>query len=159
MLELWIMRHGEAVSPEEASSDAERSLTDFGRRQVAGLARWLQGRIELPEQIWHSPLRRARQTATVVAEELGIVDRLREVRVMSPGMSAERLLRELSAIPATPILCVGHQPDVGRCVSELIGGGRFDIPPGFCACVAFRGPLAVGAGSVQWVADPNWFGG
>ncbi len=158
MLEVWIMRHGEAVDPDRATSDAERALTDVGRQQVAGLARWLKERTAAPERYLHSSLTRARQTAALVAEEFQSADLLQTSPAMSPGMTAERLLQELAATTWTRVLCVGHQPDISRCVSALIGGGRFSVPPGFCAAITFNGPLLPGAGSLLWVSDPEWFG-
>lgn len=158
VLEVWIMRHGEAADPDQAASDAERALTELGRRQVAGLARWLMARTAPPERILHSSLKRARQTANIFAEEFQSADLLQESPTMSPGMTAQRLLQELAATTDSRVLCVGHQPDIGRCVAEMISGGRFTIPPGFCAAVTFSGPIAVGAGSLQWVCHPDWFG-
>ncbi|MDX1965792.1 MAG: phosphohistidine phosphatase SixA [Planctomycetaceae bacterium] len=158
MLEVWIMRHGEAADPDQAASDAERPLTELGRRQVGGLARWLMARTAPPERILHSALKRARQTANLFADELQALDLLQESAVMAPGMTAQRLLQELAATADSRVLCVGHQPDIGRCVAEMIGGGRFTIAPGFCAAITFRGPIVVGAGSLQWVCDPDWFG-
>lgn len=157
VLEVWIMRHGEAADPDQAASDAERALTELGRRQVASLARWLMARTAPPDRILHSSLKRARQTANIFADELQALELLRESAAMAPGMTAQRLLQELAGTTDSRVLCVGHQPDIGRCVGEMIGGGRFTIPPGFCAAVTFSGPIAVGAGSLQWVCDPDWF--
>ena len=154
-LELWLMRHGEAADPDAFGSDHERALTERGRRQVRELGLWLAARIAPPEVIWHSPLRRARETAKVMAEEFAT--EALEQPVLAPGMRAESLLAELAARSVSRALCVGHQPDIGRALSELIGGGRMSIAPGTCAAVAFRGPIIACAGSLRWFADAAWF--
>ncbi len=157
MLEVWIMRHGEAVDPEQAASDFERQLTMNGRRQVAALSAWLKGHSPAPERILHSPLVRARQTAREFAQASGLAERVEEADCLAPGMSAERLLQVLSRRTDARVLCIGHQPDIGRCVSEMIGGGRFDISPGFCAAVLFQAAVLPGAGKLLWAATPDWF--
>lgn len=158
MLELWLMRHGEAVDPDEAPRDELRPLTPRGTAQVEGLGRWLRERVAPLDAVWHSPLTRARQTATLMAREFGVLDRLTETPLMAPGMAAERLLAELAARPLERVLCVGHQPDIGQAVSALLGGGRCEIPPGFCAALRFPSRLQMGSGQLLWVTDPNWFG-
>ncbi|OYW11389.1 MAG: phosphohistidine phosphatase SixA [Planctomycetales bacterium 12-60-4] len=158
MLEVWIMRHGEAVDPDQATVDSERQLTTTGRQQVGGLARWLREHAGTPERYLHSPLVRARQTAAVFADEYVRPDQLQLFPSLAPGMNSERLLSALATTTWSTVLCVGHQPDIGRCVSEMIGGGRFVIPPGFCAAITFSGPVVGGAGSLKWVTNPEWFG-
>lgn len=157
MLELWIMRHGEAADP-GSSSDFDRPLTERGRQQVSSFASWLSARNPPPEQILHSPLCRARQTAQQFATGWRGSIPVTELPVLSPGMSAERLLGHFARSVNQRVLCIGHQPDIGRCVSEMIGGGRCSVAPGFCAAIEFRSQIVPGAGALLWIADPNWFG-
>lgn len=154
-LELWLMRHGEAAGADAAGSDAERPLTERGRRQVQQIACWLAERTPAPEVVWHSPLKRARQTAELIATEFAI--RAEEQPVLAPGMDAAALLSALTMRNIERAVCVGHQPDVGQVLQELIGGGRIRIPPGVCAAVVFSGPIVVGAGALRWLTDPLLF--
>lgn len=87
-MQLWVARHGEAVDPDEAATDFDRTLSDRGRRQVGELARWLATRTVLPELIWHSPLVRARQTAQAFAAEWPVEIPLEESPAMAPACAA-----------------------------------------------------------------------
>jgi len=72
----YLVRHGESVFNVESrvQGQADVSLSDLGRRQAGGLAAWARS---LPgdatiDEIWSSPLARARETATAMAAALGL---------------------------------------------------------------------------------------
>jgi phosphohistidine phosphatase len=156
-LQLWLGRHGEAVDPDAAATDFDRALTPFGRAQVSQLARWLLTREEAPELILHSPLVRARQTAEVIAGEMKHGAVVMEESLLAPGFSTPSLLRRLKNAGVERVVCIGHQPDIGRSLSEMTGGVRAAIPPGTLASIEFQGLTEVGAGTLRWLADPFWF--
>lgn len=157
-MKLWLARHGEAADPDRATSDHERQLTDLGRRQVSQLTRWLLEREESPELILHSPLVRARQTAEVIAGEVRDRPVVMEERLLAPGIQTASLLRRLGDSGASRIVCVGHQPDMSRCLADMLGGGRHLYSPGTIAGIEFGGTIAPGAGGLRWLLDPFWFG-
>ena len=158
MLTLWLSRHGEAVDPDGASSDFDRALTPAGRRRLSSFMQWMLSRQQPPELILHSPLVRARQTAEVLAEEIGADQvALRVENLLAPGINVESLLKQLARTTHERILCVGHQPDMSRCVAELIGGGQILFSPGSTACVEFPGPILRHGAALRWMADPRWF--
>lgn len=153
-LELWLMRHGEAEDADRAGSDAERGLTERGRRQCAAVGRWLAERAEPPQLILHSPLKRARQTAEVLANGVA----LQEEPELGPGMRSERLLGLLNGLGLTRVVCVGHQPDIGECLKACSESHRVQIPPGTLAVVTFSTTIAtVGGGVLRGLLDPRWF--
>ena len=80
---IYVMRHGQSVVNVEHTLPCRRlegDLTELGRSQTAKAARWLADKGV--NQIRCSPFHRARQTAEIVADALGIVpdldDDLRE---------------------------------------------------------------------------------
>lgn len=156
-MKLWLARHAEAADPDHAFSDHDRQLTDLGRRQVSQLTRWLLEREEAPELVLHSPLVRARQTAEMIAGEIRGGAIVMEERLLAPGIQTASLLRRLSDSGTRRIVCVGHQPDMGRCLAEIIGGGRHLYSPGTIAGIEFSSAVVTGAGSLRWLADPFWF--
>ena len=87
--------------------------------------------------ILHSPLVRARQTAETIAGEVGQGVIVMEERLLSPGVQTASLLRRLSDSGAKRIVCVGHQPDMSRCLAEMLGGGRHLYSPGTIAGIEF----------------------
>jgi broad specificity phosphatase PhoE len=82
---LVLVRHGETDWNRERrfQGHADTSLNDAGRRQAGDLAAVL--RSEPLSAVYTSPLRRARETATIVAAELGLdaheLEELREIDV------------------------------------------------------------------------------
>lgn len=163
---LWIGRHGEAEDV-DASSDFQRRLTEDGRREVAEQTRWLIQWEPVPELILHSPLVRARQTAQAMAGELPPGVLVQEDARLSPGFSTAELVRRLNDAGVNQVVCIGHQPDIGRAILELTTeesraaisrphGVSPSIIPGTLAAIEFQKPCHVGQGRLLWLVDPNW---
>ena len=95
-MKLYFLRHGEAGDPAQwEGNDAERPLTDDGRRRMALEARTMR-RLELGvDRVITSPLLRARQTAEIVAVELKRKDRLVTDPRLGPDFGPERLVEIL----------------------------------------------------------------
>jgi broad specificity phosphatase PhoE len=101
--------HPEAVALPEAEGDR---LTPLGREQAKDAARWLAGL--RPGRLLSSPMRRARETATVISEQLGlaveVTDLICELRETDEYLSLppeEQKLRRWSNWMAEH----GHDPD------------------------------------------------
>ena len=94
---ILLARHGETADnapPQRVQGWRDPALSPRGREQARELARSLQD-AGLAE-IWTSHLRRARETATIVGEALGIVPRVDERLAESRRGSWEgRLVREI----------------------------------------------------------------
>lgn len=158
MLTLWLARHGEAIDPDSVGSDFDRTLTPEGRRRLAETARFLISREQPPEAIFHSPLVRARQTAEVLAAEMEVEPTfVRLERTLSPGVTTDSLLSVLASTALERVVCVGHQPDMSRCLAEMIGGGNIAYHPGTIASIRFDGPIMTGTGHLEWLVMPKWF--
>ena len=110
---LWLLRHGDA---EDGSPDAERKLTEKGRRQskAAGAALAALG-VKL-EACLASPKVRAAQTAELACEALGLEPEL-EPKLAGGRFDAEALAAGLG----DEVLLVGHDPDFSMAVHALTG--------------------------------------
>ena len=110
---LWLLRHGDA---EDGSPDAERKLTEKGRRQskAAGAALASLG-VKL-EACLASPKVRAAQTAELACEALGVEPEL-EPKLAGGRFDAEALAAGLG----DEVLLVGHDPDFSMAVHSLTG--------------------------------------
>lgn len=110
---LWLLRHGDA---EDGSPDAERKLTEKGRRQskAAGAALAALG-VKL-EACLASPKVRAAQTAELACEALGVEPEL-EPKLAGGRFDAEALAAGLG----DEVLLVGHDPDFSMAVHSLTG--------------------------------------
>lgn len=156
-MQLWLLRHGEAANTEGSGTDYERRLTERGREQITQLGRWLLEREATPDLILHSPLKRTGETAMLLREELGAHIPCEESHILAPGMQCDLLLTRLASHMNETVICVGHQPDIGRCLAEMIGGGRCSISPGTIACVEFPQIIIPGGGLLRWLLTPDWF--
>ena len=141
--QLWLLRHGEA-EPHDARPDADRRLTDRGREQsrVAGRAlAALKVQIHLA---FTSPKVRARDTAVLACEALGIEPM--DHAALCAGFDVADALELLGAAgPDQRVLVVGHEPDFSQVVYDLTGG-RIDFKKGGIAAVRLdgtRGELVV----------------
>src|SRR5882757_8839119 len=112
-MKLLMIRHAIAIDREDAGDmpDESRELTAEGVRKmkqnVSGLRR-LKMKIN---EIWTSPLVRARQTAELVHSGLQLVDGLREVDELKPDGDFESLLDKLrGAASLSGVALVGHEP-------------------------------------------------
>lgn len=119
--EVILFRHGVA---EDAAvrgvCDADRCLTEEGRRRTyaaaQGLTRWL----DEPVKILASPLARARETADILGDTLETVPV--ELNTLAPGGQPWDVLSQLSANhPEVTPVAVGHEPDLSACIAAAVG--------------------------------------
>ncbi len=118
---LYLVRHAHADS---AAEDALRPLSPQGRLAVRRLALGLRAAnvCRPPAAVWHSPLRRARETAELLVAGLG--------HGQTPVLTVEGLLPEDDPTRLVPRLwqsagalaIVGHEPFLGSLASYLVTG-------------------------------------
>jgi phosphohistidine phosphatase len=134
--QLWLLRHGEA-EPHDARPDPERRLTPRGEAQARTAGAALAALGLTFQRIYTSPKVRARDTARLAAEALGVEPV--ETPLLAEGFDAadaRRLL--LEAEPDGRLLVVGHNPDFVQVVHDLTGG-RVDFKKGGVAGVRLDG--------------------
>jgi phosphohistidine phosphatase len=134
--QLWLLRHGEAV-PHDDAPDHDRELTERGRNQSRAAGRALSALEVEVHLCFTSPKVRARQTAELACEALGVEpvdeDALSED---FDGRAALDLMR--AAGPDQRVLAVGHEPDFSQVVYDLTGG-RVDFKKGGVAGIRLDG--------------------
>lgn len=125
---IWFLRHGEA---EDTEPDFDRRLTAKGERQAraAGAALAVLG-VEI-EVCLASPKIRARETARLACEPLGV-----EVTVDERLIGGRFDPLDLTA-GLDDVLLVGHEPDFSEAIAHLIGG-VVDMKKGGLAAVDDR---------------------
>lgn len=137
--QLWFLRHGEAV-PHGATADSDRELTPVGERQAQAAGRAL-ARLGIEfEHCYTSPKVRARETARLACEGLGVNFEL--VSSMSAGFDTGDLRELLQLHDADgPLLLVGHEPDFSQLVHDLTGA-RIELDKSGVAAVQQDGGSA-----------------
>lgn len=145
-MNLYIVRHAIAVPhgtpgiPED-----ERPLTPEGIRKMRRSAKAL-ALLELGwNEIWTSPLPRARQTAEIVAAELNLTKSIRNVDHLRPEGDFEALVAKLASLGGKKeIALVGHEPGLGQLVTWLLTGEEDSV-------VEFRKGAVICLQINQWV--------
>ena len=111
---LYIVRHAKAEDRAMFMSDFDRKLTSEGTMAAARIGRYLHGKGIQPDIIVSSPAPRAKETANVVAEQLGyeIAQIQFDEKLYEGGPKA--YLAAINAVPAVTqsAMLVGHNPDV-----------------------------------------------
>lgn len=154
-MQLYIVRHGAAGdSAEWQGPDKDRPLTKRGKQVTAQVADRLAELGVKPDAIISSPYVRARQTADILARGLHDTDRLESDARLVPGFGIADLMSLLTDYSdAGSLMIVGHEPDLGQVICELIGAERLKMRKGSVALVDLPDPHTA-RGQLQWVAPP-----
>lgn len=124
MATLLLLRHAKA-QPDAPAGDHRRVLTKRGVRDARAIGAVLAALPVRPDVILTSDAARARQTAQVAAEALG-VDLREEPRIY--GASVQALLRLVRRLPeqARCVVLVGHNPGLEE-LAALLAGPAADV--------------------------------
>jgi phosphohistidine phosphatase len=125
-MKLYLLRHGDAVEPGTPGfKESERPLTLKGVQRTRLLAHALR-QMEIGfDAILSSPLRRAKETAEIIARGSRQECKLQISGDLAPGGGMEGLVHEINAIRPVPdcVLMVGHEPYLSGLTSLLCTGG------------------------------------
>ncbi len=118
-MRLYFLRHGRADWHDWKKPDDDRPLTEFGKKEMRQVAKFLNRLKVQPDLIVTSPLPRASQTAKIAAEQLKT--KLRKDEALEPGFGISELRTVLKRHGSKILMLVGHEPDFTSVISELTG--------------------------------------
>jgi phosphohistidine phosphatase len=156
--EVYVVRH--AIAAERGPDwpdDRQRPLTARGAGRftevVAGL-RWMDVAID---EIFTSPLVRARQTADLLSAGLAGGPGVTILPELAPGHSPAEVMARLSQVGRRNRLAlVGHEPGQGELAAHLIGAGRALAFRKGAVCRIDMPSLSNGeAGALRWFLTPK----
>lgn len=152
-MKLYVLRHGRAEP--HALTDAQRRLTPSGRQDLARLLTSCRDQLQPLEEVWVSPLLRARQSAEVVSE---VLDRQLPTQVcdtLVPEADLDGLYQQLYSSDCEHLMLVTHQPLVGEFVNDLCGTepGHHYFGTSTLACIDTEF-VAAGMGELLWLRHP-----
>jgi phosphohistidine phosphatase len=152
---LYFLRHGLADRSSWNGADFERPLTLVGKQRMAREAKTM-ARLDLQlDLILTSPLTRALQTATIVAEHLGLTDKLRQDDRVAFDLDVAALTRLLAEHDdVRTMMFVGHEPTFSMTVSEITGGSEVICKKGSLARVDLNHD-APPRGELVWLIPPK----
>ncbi|HWQ62543.1 MAG TPA: histidine phosphatase family protein [Negativicutes bacterium] len=153
-MELVLLRHAKAEEDSPALPDEQRELVPKGRKRAqavaGGLERLLTGTGNV--EIWTSPALRSRQTAEIIADELGGLA-VKEHDAIYAGSLESLIAAWAEADGETTIVVVGHEPYLGIWARQL---ADVTVPFKKCAAAAFTlTPPDYSTGTLRWFATPK----
>jgi phosphohistidine phosphatase len=161
-LEIYLLRHGEAGKRVPVAKDSERALTAAGREEVEKIGESLAEQRYVFDMVVSSPLKRAKDTASIVNKALKRSGQVEEWPELSPEGSKVAFFRRLGKLkPTAAVLCVGHEPYLTTVISEIIGRGERSLggtivlrKGGMAKLVITRFTPAV-SGELRWLLTPR----
>ncbi len=157
-MELFLMRHAVADSPQFYDRDWQRPLTEQGAQQHHQAIRVLAPLLTPLDHLLTSPLVRARQTADITATAVACASPIEETSILGEDCSLGNILHLLGqyALDAR-LLCIGHEPHMSRLSAVFLDGeGRSGIrfQPGAVIGMSFRGHPQPGGGVLRFFIQP-----
>lgn len=143
-VQIYLVRHGDAVPEDEAGSDRDRWLSPRGREAARVLGRLLREQAVAIDAIVASPLPRAVQTAELLAASLDYLEPIATRRCLEPSAHPRVAAGELAAL-GRAILVVSHEPAISSLGAFLLGRPSF---PSFRTAQC----CAIEAGKPTWTA-------
>lgn len=156
---LYLVRHGIAAPASVKASDADRALTEEGTSKTVRVAHGLRTLGVKPEVILSSPLRRAQETAEILASVLAPKVLVEIYPHLAFGHEPQDVTKGLHAHRgAQQVMLVGHQPDMGELASFLLSGSAHISPLPFkkaaTAAVTVASLPPRSAGVLEWFLTP-----
>lgn len=139
-MEIYLVRHAEALERQEGLADEVRHLTQKGRKHAAKQGRRLKKIKVRPELIISSPMVRAVQTAELLAAEIGrkaIVAAHADLQLTADPETVIAMIRETGRLQA--VMLVGHEPQLSRVAALLLGYEQVaPLQKGSCLALSWK---------------------
>jgi phosphohistidine phosphatase len=155
---IYFVRHANAGQKKaNAARDEKRPLDRVGVEQSRYIGRLLAALEVEVDAIVSSPLKRATQTAALVANEIGHEKKLELDAAMRPNAAYESFRGLLERHQRDDeLMVVGHNPSISRFISLLVTGGDNDkgiaMKKGAVAKVELKG---IRSGILSWCVTPR----
>ncbi len=155
-MEIYLMQHGPALPKEQ---DPDEGLSPEGEARIHATGRALKKMGIGFDVILSSPKKRSRQTAAIVAEEVGFPpERIVETEMVKPMVLPEETIMALCEYAGKEsILIAGHLPSVAEVASSLLTKGSkatIEFERGGCCRIDVE-ELPTHSGHLRWYLTPE----
>lgn len=160
-MDLFILRHGEAGQRSSQTSDRIRPLTTAGKAEILEIAKALKIIGLKFDLVVTSPLKRAYDTAMIVADIFSIGNRLEVWNELAPEGQRAEVYRKISKLREEyAVLIVGHQPLLGEIVNDMIHKGKSSpcnliLKKGGVVRLRLLSKSNIPRGELQWLLSPR----
>ena len=156
--EIYLVRHAIAAERgEEWPDDAKRPLTERGINRFRECVKGLRALDVVIDEIFTSPLVRARQTADLLAAGVQGRPVVKILDAMAPGHAPATVITQLAKVAREPrIALVGHEPDLGELAAHVVGAQRpLPFKKGGIARLDVEGLSLKRPGALIWFVPPR----
>lgn len=156
--ELYLVRHAIAAERgEEWPDDSKRPLTERGISRFKEGVEGLRALDAAVDEIFTSPLVRAKQTAELLAAGLEGKPTVKVLDALAPGHTSAAVMSQLAkAAKRRRIALVGHEPDLGELAAYLIGAKRaLPFKKGGVCRIDVESLTSKRAGALAWFVTPK----
>jgi phosphohistidine phosphatase len=157
-VELYLFRHGIAEDVKPGSSDANRALTDQGRKKVAEVVKAARRAGVEPSLIVSSPYVRAVETAQIAVEGFEYKGDVIRMETLVPHGSPAKVWNELRDYrEESSILLAGHEPLFSHLAAYLLASPALRVEMKKAAMIRIDvetlGPAP--HGTLRWLIAPK----
>jgi phosphohistidine phosphatase len=152
-MQVYLLRHGVAEEDRSGQSDADRALTQDGRRKLRQTLETAAQADIRPTLILTSSLKRAVQTAEIAQEVFKYKGELVRTEALMPNSGVEDVWNEIRVHDGEPVIVlVGHNPQFGELGGYLLGAPelQIDVKKGSLLRIDFEGLSSQPKGILRW---------
>jgi len=154
---IYFLRHASAgKNLSDPKKDERRPLDEEGILQARYIGRMLAILDVQVDQIISSRLKRALQTASLVANELAHESPIRTDDALAPDASFDQFRAMLSRLrKAEAIIVVGHNPNLTEFLSKTMSGSSGDAQIDFKKGAVAKVEMDGRTGTLHWLVVPK----
>jgi phosphohistidine phosphatase len=157
-MEVYLLRHGIAEEERRGLSDADRALTQDGRRKLRQTLQVASGADVQPTLILTSALKRAVETAEIAQKVLAYKGELVRTDSLMPNSTIEEVWGEICAHRnEAALMLVGHDPQFTNLAGYLLGAPevQIDVKKGSILRIDFDSFPSKPKGILRWLLIPK----
>jgi phosphohistidine phosphatase len=156
---IYLLRHAIAVERGTVHyPNDDRPLSEKGMKRFLKGAHGIAALLNEVNIILTSPLKRAQETAKITAEQCGIPHKVVITEHLLPGCIHTNIIPLLRKYKGMKhVMLVGHEPDLSRLASNLLGSSRsvIEFKKGALCCIELPSLTPRAAGVLQWHLQPK----
>jgi len=156
--EIYLVRHAIAAERgDDWPDDSKRPLTERGMSRFKESVGGLKELDAVIDEIFTSPLVRARQTADLLAAGVDGRPSVKLLDALAPGTPSATVMAQLAkAAKRRRIALVGHEPDLGELAAYLVGARRpLPFKKGGICRIDLAALTSKAAGTLVWFVTPK----
>ena len=157
-MQIYLLRHGIAEDDRPGMPDADRALTEEGRKKLFRVLKTARSAGVRPDLVLTSPFKRAVETATIAAEALGCGEAPVPCPELTPGGEPEEVWSEIrNHRGCAQILLASHEPLTGYLAAYLVGGpqGMIHVKKGSIIRIDVEALGMRPRGILVWILTPK----